>query len=145
MKLMYGNVPVKSMNIHHFEMNTNDCDMIASDLQAGKTAVARGKKIVGTGKSFEFAYYGATETNRAQYIPSDINVVEISSVNYPIQLTIALNQMEFIDFSISQVIGRVIVDNVSYDISIQASNNTLTVSCDKQVTLQIFYGKDNYV
>lgn len=144
MKLMYGNVPVKSLNIHSYELNTNDCDMVASDLQAGKTAVARGQKIVGTGKSFEFAYYGAIETNFPIYIPNNINVIEVASMYYPIQLSIALSDMKDIDFTIIQTVCDVVIDGVVYPLTIQASNNILTATCDKDIKLQVFYGKDNY-
>ena len=82
MKMFYGNTPVKSLNIRHYEMNTNDCDMIASDLQAGKKAVATGQKITGTGKSFEFASYGGWMTNLPLAIPSMINAIQIGSNNY---------------------------------------------------------------
>lgn len=145
MKLAYGSVPVKALNINYFEQDTNDCDMIASDLQAGKTAVARGKKIVGTGKSFEFARYGSVSTNVSTIIPTMINVVEITSLNYPVQSFIALNDMQDIDFSTSQTIGNIIVDGTPYPLTIVASDNTMTISCDKMIRLEIFYGKDNYV
>ena len=77
MKMIYGGVPVNSMKLKHYEISTNDCDMVASDLQAGKTAVAKGRKITGTGKSFEFACYGQLDTNAKRYVPANINVVEI--------------------------------------------------------------------
>lgn len=144
MKLMYGNVPVKSLNIHSYELNTNDCDMVASDLQSGKTAVARGQKITGTGKSFEFAYYGAIETNFPIYIPNNINVIEVASMYYPIQLSIAISDMKDIDFTIVQTVCDVVIDGVVYPLTIQASNNILTATCDKDIKLQVFYGKDNY-
>ena len=144
MKMFLGNTPVSSLNVHHFEMDTNDCTMVASDLQAGITAVARGKKITGTGKSFEFAYYGGLETNSPQYIPNDINIIEIASVDHPVQLVIPLSDMKSNDFSIPKNVCNIVVDSVSYPINVQAVNNILTISCDKTVTLQLFYGKDNY-
>lgn len=145
MKMMYGNVPIKSLNIKHFEVDTNDCDMIASDLQAGKMAVARGKKIIGTGKSFEFASYGMMETNKSKILPSSINVIEIACLTNPIQHTIALSNMKNVNFSSLQTVGSVIVDNVNYPINVQVISNKLTISCEKSLSLQVFYGKDNYV
>lgn len=142
---MYGNVPVKSMNIHHFEMDTNDATLISSDLQAGVTAYARGQKVTGTGKSFEFASYSALQTNQPLYIPSNINVVEIASVNYPIQLTIMFSEMKNVDFTVEQIIGKVIVDGTTYDVLVSATNNSLLFTCDKTITLEVFFGKDNYV
>ena len=145
MKMMYNGTHIKSLNVKHYEMDTNDCDMIASDLQAGKTAVARGKKITGTGKSFEFASYGRLETNLPVIIPSDINIIEIASINNPIQLTTILNDMKNLDFSIGSVVATVIIDGTSYDLVVQVNQNMLNILCEKDISLQVFYGKDNYV
>ena len=145
MKMFYGNIPVNSMKIKHYEMNTNSATVQPSDLQTGVTCFGRGKKITGTGKSFEFAQYGYLETNLSRTIPNNINVIEIASLTYPIQLNIALSDMKGIDFTKSQTVANVTVDGVSYPISVQVSNNKLTVSCDKTIKLQVFYGKDNYV
>ena len=144
MKLMYGNVPVKSMNIHSYELSTNDCTAIPSDLQAGVTCVSKGKKITGTGKSFEFANYGSTETNIPDFVPTSINVVEITSVDYPIKSIIAFRDMSSIDFSNEQDIGTVVVDGVEYPITVKVNGNFLTFNCEKTITLESFYGKDRY-
>lgn len=144
MKMMYNGIPIKSLNIKHYEIDTNSCDMIASDLQAGKTAVARGKKIIGTGKSFEFATYGASRTNMPEYIPTVMNIIEIASLDYPIKSMIAFKDMFNTDFSTEQTIGAVVIDNVEYPITIKIEEPFLTFNCEKTVTLQTFYGKDNY-
>ena len=141
MKLMLGGTPVKKMMIHN---DTMDATMVASDLQAGVTAYANGQKVTGTGKSFEFATYGATKTNISDYIPSLINVVEITSLDYPIKSSIAFKNMKDIDFSTEQMIGSVTIDGVEYPITVIVENNIITFNCDKTVTLQSFYGKDNY-
>lgn len=39
--------------------NTYDADITAPDMQRGKTAWVKGKKVVGTGKAFAFAEYGS--------------------------------------------------------------------------------------
>lgn len=145
MKMYYGNTPVKKVNISHYEMNTNDATVMPSDLQAGVSCYARGQKVVGTGKSFEFAYYGYFETNFPMFIPSDINVIEVASTDNPIQLTTILSNMKNLDFSIENIIAKVIVDGISYDLIAQVSQDELTIFCEKDVTLQVFYGKDNYV
>lgn len=145
MKMFYGNTPVKSLNIKHYELNTNDCDMIASDLQAGKTAVAKGKKITGTGKSFEFAFYGNIDTNFATPIPNNINVIEIASTDNPIQLTTILSDMKNLDFSTENIVAKAVVDGIFYDIAVQVNQNKLNVICEKDISLEVFYGKDNYV
>lgn len=145
MKLMYGNVPVKNLHITKHDVSTNDATMVASDLQAGVTAYARGQKITGTGKSFEFADYGGFNTNLPIIIDNTINVIEITSTIYPIKSTIPLSDMKNTDFSVSQTIGVVIIDSVEYPVIVSISNGMLTLSCDKTVTLEVFYGKDNYV
>lgn len=145
MKMIYNGVPVQSMKVNHYEINTNDCTMVASDLQAGVTAVARGQKITGTGKSFEFASYGKIDTNTPIFSPVVINVIEIASVDCPIKISIALHEMIDLDFSIAQNIGCVVIDNIEYPITAQVSNSILTLTCDKKVALEVFYGKDNYI
>lgn len=145
MKMMYGNTPVKSLNVHHFEMDTNDATLISSDLQAGVTAYARGQKITGTGKSFEFATYGGATTNSPDYVPTTINVIEISSLDYPIKSSILLNNMKDIDFSIEQTIGFVVIENIEYPITVKVDGVFLTLGCEKTIALEVFYGKDNYI
>lgn len=145
MKMMYGGKPVKSMKAHVFDVNSNDATMIASDLQAGKTAYSKGKKVTGTGKSFEFANYGNIFTNVATIIPSMINIVEIASLNYPVQLSIELTTMKNLDFSVSQSIGNIIIDGTTYPVTVSVIDNKIKLSCDKTIKLQIFYGRDNYV
>ena len=145
MKLAYGSVPVKALNINYFEQDTNDCDMIASDLQAGKTAVARGKKIVGTGKSFEFAMYGSALSNAVIPLPNVINAIQVASVAYPIQQTMTFDIVRGVDFATEQVIGYIIKDGVNHPINIQINNNILMLTCDLTIDIQLFFGKDNYV
>jgi hypothetical protein len=145
MKLVYGNVPVKSLNLNYFERNTNDCDMIASDLQAGKTAVARGEKITGTGKSFEFARYGEFTTNQTDYIPTNINTILISSSDVPLKFEGSLDAMKNQDFTTSTMVGSILVDNVFYPVYVAVDGNFISTTCEKTVLLQVFFGKDNYV
>lgn len=142
---MYGNVPVKSMNIHHFEMDTNDATLKPYDMQTGVTAYAKGQKVIGTGKAFEFASYGSMETNSMDFVPSLINTVEIGSVDYPIKSSITFNNMKNINFAIEQDVGTVTVDGAEYPITITIENSILTFNCEKTITLQFFYGKDNYI
>lgn len=144
MKMFYGNTPVKSLNIKHYEVSTNDATMKASDLQAGITAYAKGKKVTGTGKSFEFANYGGLITNTARFVPNNINIIEVSSAYYPVKLTLQLYDMKYTDFSTRQNIAIVIIDGAEYNLSVSVESNILTIHCDKDIELQVFYGKDNY-
>lgn len=142
MKMYLGNVPVKGAKIG---TNTDDATFIASDLQAGKTGYSGGRKITGTGKCFSFATYGSIYTNIAWPIPSDINVIEIACMNYPIQLTLALNEMKNIDFSNAQTVANIIIDGVAEQITVVVQNNMMTIECAQKIQLQAFYGKDEYV
>lgn len=144
MKMMYGGTPINSMKVKHYEVSTQDCTAIPSDLQAGVTCVSKGRKITGTGKSFEFANYGQLKTNVGRFVPNVINVIEIASMEHPIKLTLKLNDMKNKDFSVSQDIGIVSIDGVEYALVAQVVSNILTISCEQTFYLQVFYGKDNY-
>lgn len=144
MKMFYGNIPVNSMKIKHYEVSTNDSNLKPSDMQAGIVAYGRGKRIIGTGRCFEFAQYGNMKTNSQSYIPSLINVIEITSLDYPMKSSIALNSMVDIDFSIEQTIGVVVIDNIEYPITVKIEGDSLTLNCEKTISLQFFYGRDNY-
>lgn len=145
MKMIYGGTPVNSMKVKHYEMNTNDCTMLESDLQAGKTGVVKGRKITGTGKSFEFACYGDAMTNVPEFIPTLINVVEIASIEYPIRTSITFSNMINVDFTTEQTIGYVIVNENEYPITVTIQGNVMLLNCEKTISLQIFYGRDNYI
>lgn len=141
MKLMLGNTPVKKMMIHN---DTQDATMVASDLQSGVTCYAKGQKVTGTGKSFEFAQYGKTYLNFPIVVPSNINVFEVASTDYPIKMLFSINNIKNIDFSSKKDVAKVIIDNEEYMISLLVSGNIMTIYCDKSVSLEVFYGKDNY-
>lgn len=144
MRMYYGNTPIKSAKVKHYEISTNDATIKASDLQTGITAYGKGKKITGTGKSFEFARYGSLFTNFPTYIPSLVNIIEIASIESPLRISISLNNMKDTDFSISQTIGYIFINNIEYPITALVSNDMLTISCEQSISLQVFYGKDNY-
>ena len=74
-----------------------------------------------------------------------INVIEIASTTCPIRTSLVLSEMKNTDFSLPQIIGNAVVDGVEYPITTTISQGILTLSCEKSVTLQVFYGKDNYV
>lgn len=142
MKLMKGGTPVKKTMIHN---DTQDATMVASDLQAGVTCYAKGQKVTGTGKSFEFACYGGWKTNRIDFVPNPINVIQIGSPDYPTRMTVTLNNMKTLDFTIAQSVAEVSIDDTIYPITVSVQDGILDIACDKTINIEFFYGKDNYV
>lgn len=51
MKLCLGSTPVKSLNIRKLDVDTNDATIVASDMQSGSIAYAKGQKVTGTGNN----------------------------------------------------------------------------------------------
>lgn len=145
MKMYLDGKSVNSLHIIKHDIDTNSATMVASDLQAGITCFARGQKITGTGKSFEFANYGHLDTNLSRYVPTDINVIEIASTEYPIKSNINMTSVNSVDFSNEQLIGTVIINGTEYDLVASVKSNIMKITCDETIRLQIFYGKDNYV
>lgn len=47
MKLCLGSTPVKSLNIRKLDVDTNDATIVASDMQSGSIAYAKGQKVTG--------------------------------------------------------------------------------------------------
>lgn len=145
MKLCLGNTPIKSLNIRKLDVNTNDATIVASDMQSGMTAYAKGVKVTGTGKSFAFASHGGLKTNFAQPIPGIINVIDISSMAYPIQMIMDISDMKDSDFSVENTVANVIINGATYPITAQVADNKLTLACSQTIQLQVFYGKDDHV
>lgn len=144
MKLCLGNTPVKSLNIRKLDVDTNDATIVASDMQSGMTAYAKGVKVTGTGKSFAFAFYGSRETNIAIPVPSTINVIDVSSMVYPVQMLIAFSEMKDADFTVETQIANVVINGTTYPITAQVADSKLTLSCSQAISLQLFYGKDEH-
>lgn len=146
MKMMYNGTQIKSLNVKHYEMDTNSATAQPSDMQAGVTCFARGKKVVGTGKAFSFALYGGCNSNDMIPIPvENINTVSISCTMYPVRMITPIEDLRFVDFSTAKTVAIITVDNIDYPISISVSYNMITITCDKTATLEVVFGKDEYV
>lgn len=144
MKMYLGNIPINFLNVTKTDVSTNDATLQASDLQSGITAYAKGKKVTGTGKSFEFANYGHLDTNLSRYVPTDINVIQVTSTEYPIKSNMDFETIKGGDFTNGQTVATVTVNGNEYDLIMSIQSNIMMISCDESVRLQIFYGKDNY-
>lgn len=145
MKMFYNGTPVESMKIKHYEMNTNDATLKASDMQSGVTAYARGQKVIGTGKCFSFASYGNLRTNESDIVPSIINVIHIGCVDYPIKMAIPTSSMIHCDFSVVQKVAEVTIEDIAYPIFASVQDNEFLITCEKNINLELFIGKDEYV
>lgn len=145
MKLCIGDTPITAMNVVNYDVNTDDATVTAASMQAGVTAYARGTKITGTGKAFRFASYGKIATNTMTPIPGNINVIEIGCVSHPFQTSLDFDDIISLDFSTKQVMGNVLIDNVQYPITVSTEDNQLQIICAKNIDVQVFYGKDEYV
>lgn len=144
MKMFYGKTPIQSLNIRHYEMDTNSATMVPSDLQAGVTAFAKGKKITGTGKCFSFAIYGRSKTNESNIVPTIINIIQIGSVDYPIRMTLPMNDMVSHDFTTAQSVAEVTIDGEVYPIIVSVQNGELSIVCEQTISIQLFIGRDEY-
>lgn len=142
MKLMLGNTPVKKMMIHN---DTQDATVVPSDLQAGVTCYAKGQKVTGSGKSFEFACCGAYETNIIDFVPTNINVIQIGSLDYPIKMTVSLEDIKTLDFTTAQQVAEVFIGEATYPITVSVQDGIFDIACGQTINIQLFYGKDNYV
>ena len=146
MKMIYNGTPIKSLNIKHYEMNTNDATLKASDMQVGVTAYAKGKKVTGTGKCFSFAMYGNCPSNTTLPVPtSEINTIIVAANTYPVKMKQTILTFQEVDFSTAQEVATITINGEEYLINLQIINNMLTISCNQTVTLQVLFGKDDYV
>lgn len=146
MKMIYNGTPVKSLNVHHFEQDTNSATVQPSDLQAGITCFARGQKVTGTGKAFVFATYGGCLSNSIIPIPvAEINTVSIGCAEYPTKMSQPIQELRYLDFSTAKTVATITVDGSDYPIALTAANNMITISCEKTATLEVVFGKDEYI
>lgn len=146
MKMMYNGTQIKSLNIKHYEVSTQDATLKPSDMQSGVTAYAKGKKVIGTGKAFSFALYGGFSSNAMIPIPvANINTVSISCTTYPVRMIASIEDLRFDDFSVAKTVAIMTADGVDYPIAISVLNNMITITCDKAATLEVVFGKDEYV
>ena len=145
MKMIYGGTPVNSMKVRHYEVNTNGATTVPSAVQAGLTYFANGRQEVGTGKSFSFASYGTWTTNESNFIPMDINTVQICSTDYPVRMTTSITIARSYDFTTPQQVAEVIIDGEVYPMLVSVQDGEFLVTCEKTINIEFFIGKDEYI
>ena len=142
MKMYLGDTPLRSVMTH---TDTDDATMKASDLQVGVIGYSKGQKVTGTGKAFSFASYGTVKTNMSFPALADINTIELTSTECPVQSLLTFEDIRNTDFSAEQIIGNAIKDSVTYPIKLKVASDILSVACDITISIQLFYGKDDYI
>ena len=146
MKLIYGGVPYNTTKVNHYEIDTNSATVQPSDMQAGVTCFARGEKVTGTGKAFEFATYGRFIANVGTPIPAiDINTIVVPSTEGFVKTNDEINNFRNLDYSVSQEIAKIILDGVEYPLTVKITNNRITFGCTQRVSIQAMIGKDNFI
>lgn len=142
MKMYLGDMPVNSIRLH---TDTDDGTLVPADMQVGIVGYSSGQRVVGTGKAFAFAFYGNCETNKMIPVPNTVNTVTISSNTNAVQMDISIATIKAgVDFSTPKQIATVTVDDTSYPLNLSVVSNFLQIACDKTLTLQVFFGKDNH-
>lgn len=145
MKLCIGSTPVNSLHIRKLDIDTNDADIVPSDMNAGSTAYARGQKITGTGKCFSFATYGTCSSNGSIPIPvTSINTVVLCSNLYFVKMSTTMLNFKEYDFSVDNEIATITVNGTNYPISMKIDNGNLVLTCSENVSIEAFFGKDDH-
>lgn len=145
MKLCIGSTPVSSLHIRKLDIDTNDADIVPSDMNAGSTAYARGQKITGTGKCFSFATYGTFSSNGSIPIPvTSINTVVLCSDVYFVKMSTTMLNFKEYDFSVDNEIATITVNGTNYPISMKIDNGNLVLTCSENVSIEAFFGKDDH-
>ena len=136
--------------------NTYDADITAPEMQRGKTAWVKGKKVVGTGKAFERAGYGTRRVLRTTDLagnekygisiatdtpPNILFLAPTTTGDIPLQTThlLELPKNEAVTIGINQsTTGEVkaFYDGERFCVYFEDIENTKT-------KLIYFYGKDN--
>ena len=143
MKLCIGSSQVNSLMLH---TDSDDATLKSTDLQSGVTAYAKGQKVTGSGKAFSFAFYGGCESNTIIPIPVEaVNTVSVSSAGHPVKMAKPILDVRGYDFSTAKQVATVAVNGTDYPITVKVASRMITVSCDQTVTLQVLFGKDEYV
>lgn len=142
MKMYLGDVPVKALYTH---TDTDDADLVSSDMHIGKTAYVKGRKITGTGRSFAYAMYGSCSSNASMPIPvSSLNTILISCASYAVKMTDVIIDLGKNNYTTARAVANVTIDGTNYPITVKIASNTLTIACGKTVTLQVLFGKDDH-
>ena len=139
--MFFGKTHVKGLTLH---TDSDDATLKPSAIQSGVTGYAKGRKVTGTGKAFSFASYGTAKTNMSFPAFADINTIELASTECPVQNLLNFEDIRNTDFSAEQTISNAIKDGVTYPIKLKVASGVLSVTCDLTISIELFYGKDEY-
>jgi hypothetical protein len=139
------------------EPSSYDADITPENMQRGMTAYAQGKKVVGTGKAFEFAEYGSkvatniTDSNGVKRYGFKLDVGANANVVFvaPSKTGDIVLQNKFL-VTITEGEEIVIADNYSAGGELRAYYDErlivyLTEYTGKPTILHYFVGKDNAI
>lgn len=140
------------------EPSTYDADITPENMQHGMTAYAQGKKVVGTGKCFEYAVYGARQLQSLKdedgnnrygfsiYAVTEPNIIFLASTENG---DIVLQSSHIVDLADNAVAVVGINHTSSGEVTASYSDNRLKIilgNTENQSTrLRYFFGKDNMI